>query len=105
MWRQHNPYDLAGRLAGVRLHVSSGDGTPGPYDAGAAADVLETLACTVSREFAGKLGRLGIPVTTHFYRGTHTSPYCGVSCARRCPPCWPRSPDGRLGSERGRTSF
>ncbi|GAA1866477.1 alpha/beta hydrolase family protein [Actinomadura bangladeshensis] len=81
VWRQHNPYDLAGRLAGVRVHVSSGDGMPGPYDAGshgdegAAADVLEALACTVSREFAGKLGKLGIPVTTHFYRGTHTWPY------------------------------
>jgi len=75
VWRQHNPYDLAGRLAGVRLHVSSGDGGPGPYDAAGGPDVLESLACTVSREFAGKLGKLGIPVTTHFYPGTHTWPY------------------------------
>jgi S-formylglutathione hydrolase FrmB len=81
VWRQHNPYDLAGRLAGVRVHVSAGDGAPGPYDAGSpgdagpGTDVLEALAGTVSREFAGKLGKLGIPVTTHFYQGTHTWPY------------------------------
>ncbi|TDC53502.1 esterase family protein [Actinomadura sp. KC345] len=77
VWRQHNPYDLADRLAGVRVHVSAGDGVPGPYDPrpGTGPDVLEALACTVSREFAGKLRKLGIPVTTHFYRGTHSWPY------------------------------
>ncbi|WP_433472941.1 alpha/beta hydrolase [Spirillospora sp. CA-142024] len=75
VWRQHNPYDLAGRLAGVRVHVSAGDGTQGPYDPGAGPDVLEALAHTVSQEFAGKLRKLGIPVSTHFYRGTHTWPY------------------------------
>ncbi|MFB4309090.1 alpha/beta hydrolase [Actinomadura sp. GTD37] len=76
VWRQHNPYDLAGRLAGVRVHVSAGDGTAGPFDAApGGADVLESLAGTVSREFAAKLGKLGIPVTTHFYPGTHTWPY------------------------------
>ena len=77
VWRHHNPYDLADRLAGVRVHVSAGDGAPGPYDPhpGTGRDVLEALACTVSREFAGKLSKLGIPVTTHFYRGTHTWPY------------------------------
>lgn len=77
VWRQHNPYDLAGRLEGVRVHVSAGDGSPGPYDPrpGTGPDVLEALACTVSREFAGKLRKLGIPVSTHFYQGTHTWPY------------------------------
>jgi S-formylglutathione hydrolase FrmB len=77
VWRQHNPFDLAGRLAGVRVHVSAGDGTPGPYDPrpGTGPDTLEVLAHTVSLEFAGKLRKLGIPVTTHFYRGTHTWPY------------------------------
>ncbi|TDD32166.1 esterase family protein [Actinomadura sp. KC06] len=77
VWRQHNPYDLADRLAGVRLHVSSGDGASGPYDRrrGTGRDVVESLAHTVSQEFAGKLRKLGIPVSTHFYRGTHTWPY------------------------------
>ncbi|MFG2089792.1 MULTISPECIES: alpha/beta hydrolase [unclassified Spirillospora] len=77
VWRQHNPYDLADRLAGVRVHVSAGDGGPGPYDPrpGTGPDAVEALAHTVSRRFAGKLGKLGIPVSTHFYRGTHTWPY------------------------------
>ncbi|TMR01177.1 esterase family protein [Actinomadura soli] len=77
VWRQHNPYDLADRLTGVRLHVSSGDGASGPFDRrrGTGRDAVEALAHTVSREFAGKLRKLGIPVSTHFYRGTHTWPY------------------------------
>ncbi|WP_344907653.1 alpha/beta hydrolase family protein [Actinomadura meridiana] len=78
VWRQHNPYDLAGRLSGVRLHLSAGDGEPGPYDPRPSAtdrDVVESLVSTVSREFAAKLGKLGIPVTTRFYKGTHTWPY------------------------------
>ncbi|XRQ16498.1 alpha/beta hydrolase [Actinomadura welshii] len=77
VWRQHNPYDLADRLAGVRVHVSAGDGAPGPYDPrpGTGPDVLESLVHTVSLEFAGKLRKLGLPVSTHFYRGTHTWPY------------------------------
>ncbi|MGI5208583.1 alpha/beta hydrolase [Spirillospora sp. CA-108201] len=82
VWRQHNPYDLAARLAGVRVHVSAGDGVSGPFDhpgrgapETASPDVLEALAHTVSRDLAGKLKKLGIPVSTHFYRGTHTWPY------------------------------
>ncbi|GAA0558213.1 alpha/beta hydrolase [Actinomadura livida] len=77
VWRQHNPYDLADRLAGVRVHVSAGDGTPGPYDPrpGTGPDALEALVHTVSLEFAGKLRKLGLPVSTHFYRGTHSWPY------------------------------
>ena len=77
VWRQHNPFDLADRLAGVHLHVSAGDGRPGPYDPrpGTGHDVVEALTGTVTREFAGKLKKLGIPISTHFYRGTHTWPY------------------------------
>ncbi|TDD86397.1 alpha/beta hydrolase [Actinomadura rubrisoli] len=87
VWRQHNPYDLADRLTGVRLYVSAGDGLPGPCDPGPGApgpggpspatgtDVLEALAHTVTQEFAGKLRKLGIPVSTHFYRGTHSWAY------------------------------
>ncbi|MCP9965600.1 hypothetical protein [Actinomadura madurae] len=57
--------------------MSAGDGMPGPYDPRPATgtDILEVLAHTVSLEFAGKLKKLGIPVTTHFYRGTHSWPY------------------------------
>ncbi|TYB42767.1 alpha/beta hydrolase [Actinomadura chibensis] len=78
VWRQHNPYDLADRLTGVRVHVSAGDGVPGAYDlAGgrSGGDPVERLVHTVSQEFAGKLRKIGLPVSTHFYRGTHTWPY------------------------------
>jgi S-formylglutathione hydrolase FrmB len=86
VWRHHNPYDLADRLAGVRLYVSSGDGTPGPYDPGPGGgsrigrpgpDILEVLACRAAQEFAGKLRKLAIPVSTHFYPGTHRWSYWG----------------------------
>lgn len=77
VWRQHNPYDLADRLSGVRLYVASGDGEPGPYDPapGTDPDVLESLAHTVTARFTAKLDQLGIPASTHLYRGTHTWPY------------------------------
>ncbi|WP_344457435.1 alpha/beta hydrolase [Actinomadura kijaniata] len=73
VWRHHNPFDLADRLAGVRLYVSCGDGEPGPYDPrpGTSHDAVEALCSTVSRAFAAKLAKLGIPAATHFYRGTH----------------------------------
>ncbi|WP_344589447.1 alpha/beta hydrolase family protein [Actinomadura vinacea] len=81
VWRQHNPYDLADRLAGVRLYISSGDGMPGPYDPrpwpGPGPDILEALAHRVGLELAGKLKTLGIPASTHFYQGTHRWPYWG----------------------------
>ncbi|MBO2453781.1 esterase family protein [Actinomadura barringtoniae] len=77
VWRQHNPYELVDRLSGVRLYVSAGDGSPGPYDPqpGTDPDILEALAHRVGLEFTGKLKKLGIPASTHFYRGTHSWPY------------------------------
>jgi diacylglycerol O-acyltransferase / trehalose O-mycolyltransferase len=32
IWAAHNPFDLAARLAGIPLHLSVGDGRPGPLD-------------------------------------------------------------------------
>jgi S-formylglutathione hydrolase FrmB len=58
LWRQHNPYDLAARLAGVRLYLSAGDG-----------DVVETLARKGTDRLAGRLKKLGIPATVHLYEG------------------------------------
>ena len=80
VWRNHNPHDLAERLTGVRLYISSGDGLPGPYDprpwpGPGRRDVLEALAHRVGLEFSERLSRLGIPASTHFYQGTHRWPY------------------------------
>ncbi|WP_160146924.1 alpha/beta hydrolase [Thermomonospora echinospora] len=58
VWRRHNPYDLAVRLAGVRLYLSAGDGDP-----------VEALARKGTGRLAGRLRRLGIPATVHLYEG------------------------------------
>jgi S-formylglutathione hydrolase FrmB len=89
VWRQHNPFDLADRLDGVRLYLSSGDGTPGPYDRWRSCDltggrdVVEAVAHRCGVEFASRLRSLGIPASTHFYQGTHRWPYWGreLACA------------------------
>jgi S-formylglutathione hydrolase FrmB len=42
-WKQHNPYDLAAELKGVRPLISAGNGRPGPLDpTGANQDSIET---------------------------------------------------------------
>ncbi|MEU8395510.1 alpha/beta hydrolase family protein [Nonomuraea sp. NPDC048892] len=64
VWRAHNPYDLAGRLKGVELYVSAGQG-----------DIVEDLANRAARLFAGRLEELDIPVRTHFYQGGHRHVY------------------------------
>ena len=48
VWREHNPYDLADRLAGTRVYLACGNGEPGPLDA-------EEPASTASRRvWAGR---------------------------------------------------
>jgi S-formylglutathione hydrolase FrmB len=75
IWRAHNPADLAWRLRGLNLYVSSGSGLRGPYDTTFFPDPLEAATYLVSRSFTGKLTDRGIPATVHFYRGTHSWPY------------------------------
>ena len=76
IWHAHNPYDLAGRLAGVRLWVACGTGRPGPLDGLLTLpDLIEAAAYRHARAFTGRLRELGIPVTTHFYDGRHDWPY------------------------------
>jgi len=58
IWRRNNPYDLAGRLAGVRLYLSAGDDGP-----------VEALARRSTARLADKLKKLGIPATVHLYEG------------------------------------
>ncbi|WP_433334389.1 alpha/beta hydrolase [Spirillospora sp. CA-294931] len=74
VWHAHNPYDLAGRLRGMRLWVASGNGRPGPFG-GLLTDPIERAVLVHARSFAARLTALGIPVTTRFYDGRHTWPY------------------------------
>jgi S-formylglutathione hydrolase FrmB len=61
-WAAHDPTELAGRLRGTRLFVSSGSG-PG--------DDTEAIVGRESRAFAARLRTLGIPAKLHLYRGGH----------------------------------
>jgi diacylglycerol O-acyltransferase / trehalose O-mycolyltransferase len=77
VWQQHNPYDLAARLAGTRVFISCGNGDPGPLDAeDAAADQIEALLEPQNKVFAERLGSLTPAPTIHLYgRGTHNWVY------------------------------
>ncbi|MEV7804074.1 alpha/beta hydrolase family protein [Microbispora sp. NPDC088329] len=94
-WPEHNPADLIGRLKGVRLYASSGDGEPGPLDPrhGSAtergdgpADPTEAAIMRQNRNFARAAEKAGVKVTTDFYgNGTHTWPYWIRSFERALP--------------------
>ncbi|HET6859892.1 MAG TPA: alpha/beta hydrolase family protein [Streptomyces sp.] len=104
-WEAHDPYHLADRLRGVRVHLSSGDGAPGvldppdvepdPHIPGLEdpsdpfpADVVsptETVMERESRSLAARLADAGVPVTTHFYAGTHSPPYWKRELDRTLP--------------------
>lgn len=61
IWEANDPWNRAAELRGLSLYLSSG-GTSDPVEA------------QVDRETRGldaKLSSLGIPVTTHYYRGGH----------------------------------
>jgi S-formylglutathione hydrolase FrmB len=83
-WRDNDPTAQAANLAGTRLWVASGNGTPGPVDAGVAPAVasldalLESVVDDMSRHFVAALHAdgLGAEVTTDFYGdGLHTWAY------------------------------
>ncbi|MET9489265.1 alpha/beta hydrolase-fold protein [Nocardia sp. NPDC006630] len=84
-WKAHDPYELADKLKGIGLYVSSGSGTAGATDppgdipglttnyAGMGLEVLSRLS---SQNFVTKLGKLNIPVQVSYRpSGTHTWPY------------------------------
>jgi diacylglycerol O-acyltransferase / trehalose O-mycolyltransferase len=76
-WAAHNPYDLAERLRGVSLFVSSGNGRPGPLDAAdTPPDQIEPNVLRQSTAFVERLQRLGIPARVDLYgNGTHSWAY------------------------------
>lgn len=87
IWSQHNPYDLAGQLAGVQLFVSSGNGKDGPFDTPHLFDdTAEVVVNDMSLAFTARLGALGIPVQTDFYgNGRHAWPYWQQELHRSLP--------------------
>lgn len=76
-WAEHNPYDLAPKLAGTPVYLSCGTGRPGPLDGPTAApDRIEAELYPQNVALARRARAAGVEVTTRFYgAGTHTWPY------------------------------
>ncbi|ARQ72182.1 alpha/beta hydrolase [Streptomyces marincola] len=103
VWLDWDPFHRAEGLRGTPVHLSSGDGTPGPLDADEeevhipgtekwialfpddVVSVTEAACCAEARVLDRKLRALGAPVTTHIYPGTHTGTY-GYRELRRALP-------------------
>ncbi|MCE7051436.1 alpha/beta hydrolase [Streptomyces purpurascens] len=105
IWQERDPYCLAERLRGTRVHLSSGDGRAGALDPPGTEpdphipgledpdhpfpeDVIsptETLMGEESRAVAARLRRAGVQVSTHFYAGTHSPPYWWRELDRTLP--------------------
>jgi diacylglycerol O-acyltransferase / trehalose O-mycolyltransferase len=86
-WAAHDPTELAARLRGTRLFVSSGNGEPGPFDrSGQLEDRVEATVYREGRAFAERLRGQHIPVTTDFYGpGMHDWPYWERELERSLP--------------------
>jgi diacylglycerol O-acyltransferase / trehalose O-mycolyltransferase len=82
VWAEHNPYDLASRLRGIRLFVSFGNGQPGPLDTPAVSEEAGRAEGSLYPQnvaFVERLRQFGIPVRSDDYGpGTHDW------------PCWER---------------
>lgn len=86
-WARHDPTELAPRLRGLRLFVSSGDGRAGPLDARRQErDETEQTVHVESRAFVARLRRLRIRVRADFYgAGRHDWPYWERELERALP--------------------
>ncbi|MFC0038138.1 alpha/beta hydrolase [Actinomadura rayongensis] len=75
-WKAHDPYELADKLRGTQLYISSGTtGLPGPLDDPSKTPLDsniygatgELIVGSTAKDFVARLQRLGIPATTHLY--------------------------------------
>jgi len=76
-WAAHDPTDIAERLRGTRIFVSSGNGQPGPLDdPGAHADAIERFVARETLGFVRRARGLRLSVRLDLYGpGTHFFPY------------------------------
>lgn len=92
VWLDWDPFYRAKGLRNTTVYLSSGDGTPGPLDGDAdvhipgtekwialfpddVVSVTEAACGFETRTLARRLTKLGAPVTTHIYPGTHSGTY------------------------------
>jgi S-formylglutathione hydrolase FrmB len=87
IWAAHNPYDLAGRLRGIPVYLSTGNGQPGPLDPpDAGPDGLEEFLGAQSVALADRLRAAHVDVRTDFYGpGRHAWPYWERALHRSLP--------------------
>lgn len=89
VWEAHDPLTQAHRFRGTKLYISCArNGVKGPLDpkTAQAADPAEAFCWYTTKPLAGKLKKLKIPVTTHFYaKGTHSWPYFRYELKRSWP--------------------
>ncbi|WP_083983801.1 alpha/beta hydrolase [Actinomadura hibisca] len=80
-WVAHDPTSLLAKMRGTRLHVSAGNGKPGPFDPPGKAPwdiryLSETQVWRTTQDFVARAKELGVPVTADMYgEGSHTWPY------------------------------
>ncbi|MET9405113.1 alpha/beta hydrolase family protein [Streptomyces sp. NPDC002935] len=82
IWQAHNPSAMPRAFRGTTVHISCGNGTPGPLDQGHPLDVIVVGALAEAalpnsvKKFAASLRSAGVRTTTHLYGpGTHSWPY------------------------------
>ncbi|MFI5710706.1 alpha/beta hydrolase [Kribbella sp. NPDC051620] len=87
IWQAHDPYYLAKRLRSTYVFLSSGDGTPGPFEPpGEPGDELEAQIYQMNQLLAPRLQQAGVRVTTDFYGpGIHNWPYWERELHRSLP--------------------
>jgi diacylglycerol O-acyltransferase/trehalose O-mycolyltransferase len=87
IWAAHNPFDLAPRLRGIPVYLSTGNGQPGPLDPpGSPPDQLEQILGEESEAVADELRAHHVKVRTDFYGpGRHTWPYWERALHRSFP--------------------
>lgn len=99
-WAAHDPFVQSSvnvaalKQSGVKLYVSAGDGSPGPYDgpglfglsSNYIGSILEIIARYSSQEFVAQAGQLGLTVQTDLQGpGTHSWPYWKEQLSKSWP--------------------
>ena len=92
IWKAHNPYDLAPRLAGTKLFVSAGNGQPGPLDRDqTSSDEIEISIGEENEALVERLAELGLDAQVELYgAGTHNWVYW----QRELDHAWPLITEG-----------
>jgi diacylglycerol O-acyltransferase / trehalose O-mycolyltransferase len=89
VWAEHDPLALADRLEGLTVHLTIGDGTPGPVDAPETRDPtalqIESALRPGNLALRDRLAELDIPATVSDRPGSHAWPYWNADLSDALP--------------------